>query len=55
MGRDEERTLVAQLAELGVEQLGTLNVERGVRLVEDEQRRVVEENAAEREPLRHAA
>ena len=41
--------------ELTVEQLRTLGVERGERLVEDEQRRLVQERAAEREALQHPA
>ena len=45
----------AQLCELGVEQLRALCVERRVRLVEHEERRLVQQHAAEREPLRHAA
>ena len=44
-----------ELVELTVEQRRAVLVERGVRLVEDEQRRVVEERTAEREPLRHPA
>ena len=45
----------ASCRELAVEQLGALGVERGERLVEDEQLGVVQQRAAEREPLRHAA
>ena len=52
VGGDEARPVAAQLGELGVEQLGAGLVERRVRLVEHEQRRIVEQDAAEREPLR---
>ena len=45
----------AKLGELRVEQLGARLVERAVRLVEHEQLRLVQEDAAEGEPLRHAA
>src|SRR5439155_17348627 len=47
--------VAAELRELRIEQLGALRVERGVGLVEHEQRRVVQQDAAEREPLRQAA
>ena len=47
--------VAGELGELPVEQLGALGVERGERLVEDEQLRLVQERAAEREPLRHPA
>src|SRR5581483_10592981 len=52
---DEERASRMQLAELVVEELRALRVERGVRLVEHEQLRVVQQDAAEREPLRQPA
>ena len=55
VGGDEERPLPAQLRELGVEELRARLVERRVRLVEDEEPRVVEQDAAERKPLRHPA
>jgi hypothetical protein len=55
VGRDEERPLSSQLGELDVQQLRAGLVERGVRLVEDEQCGIVEQDAAEREALRHAA
>ena len=55
-GRDEEASRVrAELGELAVEQRGPVVVERAVRLVEDEQLGLVQERAAEREPLEHAA
>ena len=54
MGGDEERPLAAELGELCVEELGSRFVEGAVRLVQDEQLRVVEEDPAEREPLSHA-
>ena len=43
------------LLERAVEQLGAVRVERVERLVEHEQRRVVQQHAAEREPLLHPA
>jgi hypothetical protein len=52
--RYEERSLTAQFGELRVEQLDALGIERGVGLVEDEQRGIVEEDATKREPLCHA-
>src|SRR5665647_1918283 len=55
VGRDEDRALAVQLGELCVEKLRALGVERGVRLVEDEQRGIVQQRATERQPLRHAA
>ena len=51
----EEGALAAELGELRVEELGAGLVERAVRLVEHEQLRLVEQDAAEGEPLRHAA
>ena len=45
----------AQLAQLAVDELGALGVEAGERLVEQEQLGLVQERAAEREPLHHAA
>jgi hypothetical protein len=53
--RDEERALAPELGELRVEELGAGLVERAVRLVQHEQLRLVEQDAAEGEPLRHAA
>jgi hypothetical protein len=53
--RDDDGVGAAERCELVVEQRRSLRVERRVRLVQDQQRRVVEERAAEREPLRHAA
>ena len=44
-----------ELLERAVEQLGAVGVERVERLVEQEQRRVVQQHAAEREPLLHPA
>ena len=55
VGRDEEGALPAKLVELRVEELGAGLVERAVRLVEHEQLRLVEEDAAESETLGHAA
>ena len=55
MGRDEHGALPTQLRELSVEELGAGLVERRVRLVEYEKPRIVEQNTAEREALRHAA
>ena len=45
----------AELRQLAVEQVGARLVESAVGLVEDQQLGVVEQRAAEREPLRHAA
>ena len=53
MGADRERARASQLAQLAVEQRGALAVEAGKGLVEEEQRRVVQERPAEREPLLH--
>ena len=50
--RDDER---ARLLEHAVEQLGALRVERVVRLVEQQQLRLVQEHAAKTETLLHAA
>ena len=47
------RSPPGELAELAVEQLGALGVERGERLVEHEQLGVVQQRPAEREPLHH--
>jgi hypothetical protein len=53
--RHEERSLAAQLGQLRVEQIGPLRVECRVRLVEDEEPRIVQKGSAERQPLRHPA
>ena len=53
--RDEERRPAAPRRELAVEQRRSFGVERGERLVEQQQRRLVQEDAAEREPLEHPA
>ena len=50
-----DRVLARQDLELAIEQRRALLVERGERLVEHEQRRIVEQRAAQREPLRHPA
>ena len=52
---DDERPRAGELAELAVEKRRALLVEAGVRLVEDEELGLVEQRAAEREPLRHPA
>ena len=54
VGRDDDGAL-ALLLERAVEQLRAGDVERVERLVEHEQRRVVQEHPAEREPLLHPA
>src|SRR5438105_6036918 len=55
MRRHEQRPAAAHLRELAVEQLRSLGVETGERLVEDQQLRLVQERPAEREPLELAA
>ncbi len=55
VGGDEERALAGEGRKLAVEQLGTLGVEGGEGLVENEQVGVVQERAAEREALHHPA
>jgi hypothetical protein len=53
VGGNEERPLPAQLRELGVEELRSRFVEGRVRLVEDEEPRLVQQDATEREALSH--
>ena len=55
MRREEERPFRAELGELRVEELGSRLVERAVRLVENEQLRLVEEDAAKGEPREYDA
>ena len=55
MGREQDGGDAGELGELPVEQIGSLRVERCERLVEHEQLGLVQERAAESEPLRHAA
>src|SRR5688572_21680361 len=53
--RDEERRRADTLGELAIEQLSPVAVEPGVRLVEQEELRLVQERPAEGEPLQHPA
>ena len=55
VGGEHDRALAGERGELAIEQRRAFLVERGERLVEHEQRRVVEQRAAQRQPLRHAA
>src|SRR5436190_4523058 len=55
VGRDDEGRVWRALAELTVEQLCALLVEAAVRLVEQQQARLVQKRPAEREPLQHPA
>ena len=55
VGRDDECAPADEPRELPVEQRRAGLVERRVRLVEDEELRVVEQRPAERQPLRHPA
>ena len=50
---EEHRSGAAQLAQLAVDERGALGVEAGIGLVQQQQVRVVEERAAERQPLHH--
>src|SRR5205823_7792768 len=52
---EQERALAAELTELLIEERRAGLVERAVRLVEQEQLRLVEQDATEGKPLRHAA
>ena len=52
--RDDDGALSREALELAVEQRRAVLVERGERLVQDEQVGVVEQRPAQREPLRHA-
>src|SRR5206468_668123 len=55
VGGEEKGRAAAALGELAVEQRGALVVERVERLVEDQQVGLVQEGAAEAEPLQHPA
>src|SRR6058998_1301421 len=55
VGCDEEGAPLSQLGELPLEQRRAVGVERLERLVEEQQLRLVQQRAAEREPLEHPA